>query len=437
MVGSVRWNKPNGQEGEDDESKLFKSVSLCAAGRCRLDPRWHKVSDYSVLYLKHPALRDLPVDPNTVCFWATENIELLDLHEREEGRDENNSDHWNKNNSPSSLDSFCQEEPKTRNLKHQQAAFTFRVDLPADIPHSLSASSCRYFYAVIVRLELNDYGNAATNKPLWLQVPFTVLTRADFNSTSPSLSSVPFGPSGGRVQLGTSQSAVAHSSGFSCPIVTATELHQIEGQLTVHRHGAALFRRRYHGDLQYLQTMRVADPSGRPVGILTMIGANMLYPGSRLTLKFDYPKSASSSQFGGNDNKNSNLSEWLPCYQVSACLQGEEFAIQKDGTRRRARTHHFQTAHEIVDDCTECACLNLLLPVDAPCSVRTDVLEISVVCLIDIIVEATTQQGKDPGFRNLRLEIPCRVQHAALGSDCKEEEDEVSDKVAFPLQNQT
>jgi hypothetical protein len=54
---------------------------------------------------------------------------------------------------------------------------------------------------------------------------------------------------------------------------------------------------------------------------------------------------------------------------------------------------------------TECVPLTLILPETAPCSIATPHVEIAVQCLVDIaILHAKT-------FRNLRLEIPCRVQH--------------------------
>ena len=156
--------------------------------------------------------------------------------------------------------------------------------------------------------------------------------------------------------------------------------------------------------------MRVADPAGQPVGILTMIGVSSLCPGSRCMLKLDFPMQQIQSS-------------WVPCFQISACLQGEEFAIYKDGSRRRASVLLLDTAHQVVDPvCTECVCLDLILPHDAPCSMQTDLCEISTKCLVDITVGTTTGGAK---YNNLRLEIPCNVVHAVQGSECEEDQEEL------------
>jgi hypothetical protein len=192
---------------------------------------------------------------------------------------------------------------------------------------------------------------------------------------------------------------MAHSSGLPCHL-TATELHKLDGQLTVQRHGAALYRNLSRHHLQRdVQTVTVSDPvTGRTACVLTLSGANALHPGSRLSLKFDFPVRGDSSDGSG----------WIPCYQVSACLQGQEAALTGTGSRKRARTHLFHAEHEAVDPAaTECVCLDLLLPLTAPCCVRTAHVEISVQCLIDIAVG----NAAGSGYRNLRLEIPCHVSH--------------------------
>jgi hypothetical protein len=114
---------------------------------------------------------------------------------------------------------------------------------------------------------------------------------------------------------------------------------------------------------------------------------------------------------------------------VSACLQGEEVSISRSGARKRTRRHLFDTAYEELDpETVECVTLNLVLPTSAPCSILTDMLEISVQCLIDIAIAST----KGDEYRNLRLEIPCQVQHGIFDWERNgEDNDDSPGKRAF------
>jgi hypothetical protein len=395
---------------------LLDSLSWMVIGRCRLDPRWHKDSNYQKAFDKRSApVQDLPA--NTVCFWSTEPIELLDLKERAEGRWEDVKPKpihlpGRKRSLKSSTSSESSFGSNLVFLEDQQLAFTFRFDLPSDLPHSVSATSCRYTYTILLCMRPNAALNAV-EKLTWIEVPLRVLTA---DNPDPMSSAPPHA-------LATSQGqAVAHSSGLACHL-TASELHQPTGQLTVHRHGAALFRHVRRHDPRHLQTMRIADPeSDLNVCVLTIVGASRLSPGSRLVLKLDFPRrqAASAANVGGGD--------WLSCYQASACLQGEEVVIQLNGSRKKARSLLLATAHERIDPvCTECACLPLMLPLDAPCSIQTNILEIS----ISIRVDITVGNAKGDGYRNLQLEIPCRVVHGTSAYEEQENEGEEERPRAF------
>jgi hypothetical protein len=401
---------------------LLDSLSWMVVGRCRLDPRWHTVSDYKKAFDKRPPhFQDLPsVDPNTVCFWSTEPIELLDLKERTEGRWEDvKPKPIHLPGRKRSLKGYASSESSFDSnlvfLEDQQLAFTFRFELPSDLPHSVSCTSCRYTYTVLLCMRPKNNLNTK-HKFQWMEAPLRVLT-ADNPDPMPSALSTT------REQHAhvTSQAQVmAHSSGLTCHL-TASELHQPTGQLTVHRHGAALFRHVRRRDQRHLQTMRIADPaSDQAVCVLTIVGASRLSPGSRLILKLDFPRRQSSSSNGGGD--------WLSCYQASACLQGEEVAIHMNGSRKKARSLLLATAHERIDPvCTECACLPLMLPLDAPCSIQTSILEISISIRVDITVGNATGDG----YRNLQLEIPCRVMHGTSAYEEQENDGEEERPRAF------
>lgn len=139
--------------------------------------------------------------------------------------------------------------------------------------------------------------------------------------------------------------------------------------------------------------MRVSNARGQPVCVLTVVGAAKLTPGSRIHLQWDFPERISASK------------EWIPCYQVSACLAGEEYAIYEDGKTTRTQSYVFDTCHEWVDPgMTHRVSKTLLLSMDAPCSLYTDVMELFIRCQIDITVR---ENGNE--YNNLRLELPCQV----------------------------
>lgn len=387
----------------------LESLSWIVVGQCRLDPRWHNVGNYQKLFDTKPTpYKDLPTDPNTVCFWSTEPIELLELKERQQGRWEDVKPKpihlaGRKSSLKTHASSVSSFDSNSISLEDQQLAFSFRFDLPSDLPHSVSATSCRYSYSILLRVQ---YKTTPKRKPHWIRVPLTVLTADNPDPTTT--------PPPAHTAIPTSQAqAVAHSSGLPCHL-TASELHQPAGQLTVHRHGAALFRHVRRNDPRHLQTMRVADPaSSKPVCVLTIVGSSRLSPGSRVVLKLDFPRRSASDATG--------VGNWLPCYQAAACLQGEEVAIYVNGTRKKARSLLLATAHERIDPvCTECACLPLMLPLDTPCCIQTNILEIS----LSIRVDITVSNAKGDGYRNLQLEIPVKVMHGTMAYEEQEDDDE-------------
>jgi hypothetical protein len=389
LVGTVRVT----HDAEASPREDLRSLEICVLGRCRLDPRWHNVREYQDIQLvaKNSLLWGLEHDKSTVCFWATQPIDLLLYHERIPGR-------WDDvKPKPILLEEEDVSNISLENLplEDQQLSFTFQLQLPSTLPHSMLGTSCRYFYAIVVKVV-----SKAQKKASWLQIPFMVLTKhPDLQHDDTVEDSIGLS----KFRLATLH-AMAHSSGLPCA-VTATELHRPGGALTVNRHGASLYRHVRRDDPRHLQTLRVADPSGAPVCVLTVFGAHPLHPGSRLILKFDFPLSHN----------------WVPCHQVSACLQGEEVAIRRDGTCRRARSHLFDSAHEYVDHgCTERVALHLMIPLDAPCTIKTDAVSISIRCLVDI----SLQQGSNTtDFQNLRLELPCEVTHGMAAYETDEADD--------------
>jgi hypothetical protein len=391
VVGTVRLVANNA----DLHPRLcFESAELYVKGSCKIDSRWHNVDEYRMLYGSHPHFDDHEQtewklkQENTVCFWATNVISLLDLEERRGG-------HW-KDVKPKPIKisksvSSKFEAEKTEPfddamdlLDQKQLTFTFRADLPADVPHSTSLTCCRYTYSVIVSVK------TSSGKSILVNLPFTVLTPMNGYSNMET--------STGRVKLG-SCLAMAHSAGLPFHI-TIDEIHQPKGQVTVNRHTSLKAKSRD------VQTLRVADLHGTPCCVLTAIGSACMNPGGRVMFHLDFPISSDT---------------WLPCHQVSACLQGQEVAMYEDKTQHRARSYIFDTHIETVEfGYTERLSFTLLLPLDCPCSLQTDLVKIEISCGLDLAVD-------DPkgGLTNLRLELPIKVVHAPAADEMQRDEDEV------------
>jgi hypothetical protein len=330
--------------------------------------------------------QNLPMPPNTAAFWASNSIELMDLQERTKAS-------W-KDTQPKAIILPGKSESEQNGLRHskeescipledQHMAFSFRVNLPSNAPHTLIATSCRYYYTITLRFRTND-----TEEYSWMHVPVMVLTTIP-NARQPDLDLPPL-------------QAMAHSSGLPVSL-TATELNQLDGQYSVNR----------DTEPTSIQSTHVRDlNSGRPACFLTILGAGKMCPGSTLVLKLDFPSP---------HHRHESTNPWIPCYSASACLEGEEWAI---GTsRKRAKKHLFCTAHQAIDpDTTECTSLRLHLPISAPCSIQTDSIEINIRCIVDIAVGTPSGDG----FRNLHLEIPCQVTHALSDWERPDDEDDES-----------
>lgn len=368
--------------------ELLQSVVVYSAGFCRIDPRWHNVSDYTKIYgTVHPMLQMLYSEKQfeeellktnmqagewsheTVCFWATNGLELLELNERTGGE-------WD--------------------FSEDMLAFTFRVDIPLDLPHSINAATCRYYYSADVLIKTKT-------KQQVIKTPFLVWANPDFQYKKPSKQNMIIS---GRVKIATCQ-GMAHSIGLPCHL-TASEIHRPRGQMTV------ALPQHNRGISSDVQTLKVSNTNGHPVCIMTVVGVSKLTRGSRVHLHWDFPETISASK------------DWIPCHQVSACLMGEEFAVYEDGTTKRSQAFVFDTCHEWVDPgVTHRVSKTLLLSMDAPCNLYTDVMEMSVQCRVDIVIK---ENGE---YNNLRIDLPCQVVHS-FGSQDQDIFDQAENKI-MPL----
>eukprot|EP00536_Pseudo-nitzschia_multiseries_P006319 jgi/Psemu1/192809/e_gw1.132.23.1 len=483
---------------------ILESVTVYAAGFCKIDSRWHDYKSYTKIYGKeHPFIRQLQQGNNegdgnegrfdsdlleqsedTVCFWATNGMEALDLPERLAGRRWNNSetdfqrglggddddDDDDGNNKYKDKDKDKDNgDTIDASIHNDILAFTFRVDIPSDLPHSVYATTCRYFYTANILVK------TATQQQI-LKRSFQVVTPAS-NSHSGEEDDHD-DPTRTRARARTSARVkfghcvgLAHSSGLPCHL-SATEINRPKGQLVVVQNQCLVQQYQHNNDVQ---TLRVSNASGRPVCILTVIGSQTLSPGSRVHLQWDFPNEFEGPQTqkkngneknndneknngdlnDNNNNSNNNPDEyWIPCHQVCACLQGEEYAVYEDGTKKRTQSFLFDTCHEwveagVTDRVSKTLWLNSSSGDGAdgnsshyeggapPCDLKTDVMEVSTWCRVDITVREREQETANAntnggGYHNLTLRIPCKVRDGSSYS-WKQEEQERMEQQVQPL----
>ena len=165
VVGTIRLV---GKQDVDPRA-WFQSAEVYCAGRCKVDDRWHNPEIYKKLYGVHPHLKEcMEVESkaclaeDTVCFWATNVLDLLELEERTVGRWEDVNPKALVENSGllHDCEAAAYEDNPTEGstqdelpLESKQLAFTFRVDLPLDIPHSAVAMCVRYSYSAVVSIK--------------------------------------------------------------------------------------------------------------------------------------------------------------------------------------------------------------------------------------------------------------------------------------------
>jgi len=394
---------------------------------------------------------------NTVCFWATNGMEALDLPERREGRRWINSEtdfqrglHYDDDTvggdsqHSTTHDDYSDHDAPTR---HDILAFTFRVDIPSDLPHSVHATTCRYFYTANILVK------TATQQQI-LKRSFQVVTPAKNSNGGRELNHDDLARTSARVKFGYCV-GLAHSNGLPCHLST-TEIHRPKGQLVVVQNHCLAQQYQHNTDVQ---TLRISNAVGRPVCILTVIGSQSLSPGARVHLQWDFPKEfrqdrchdvALHTQKAQNDSScddHNRNDHWIPCHLVCACLQGEEFAIFEDGSKKRTQSFLFDTCHEWVEPgSTDRISKTLWLSSSnsdeiegntslfeggtPPCDLKTDVMEVSTWCQVDITIrEQNISSGSNDGYNNLSLRIPCRVRHSSSLNDQQEEQDMMEQQV--------
>ena len=446
VVGTIVIEQSQDRSENDEVAtslrSLLESVTVYVAGYCKIDARWHDCSNYTKIYGNtHPQLRPLKekFDNNllnqkddTICFWATNGMEALNLSERSDGRlwknnetdfqsglrdDDDEADGEDTSNSGVIEHEHNSETNDDDRINRDILAFTFRVDIPEDLPHSVHATTCRYFYSAHVLVKTAMEQRVLKRDFRVISSTNTPNHNEQQHQTNTTNTRVKFGNCFG----------LAHSNGLPCHL-SVTEIHRPKGQLVVVQNHCLVLQYHRNNDIK---TLKVTNTSGQSVCVLTIIGSQSLCPGSCVRLQWDFP----------NDHTN----DWVPCHQVCACLQGEEFAIYEDDSKKRTQSFLFDTCHEWVDPgVTDRVSKTLWLSsssdggngntshFEVPCDLKTDVMEVSTWCQVDITVGEQNNNGakeSSGGYQNLSLQIPCRVKIKNSTNDQQEEYERMEEQV--------
>jgi len=434
----------------------LESLQIYVAGRSRLDSRWHDIGQITKMYGTHPCHDELPPwvepfaedccfgsssrnvvdesqvekensdyaknrrDSHSICFWSTnvltlwrngrheggvpvvkdrpinplmvENREALQMHGSEwfkrandfvdRVQDYDGDFEYDDESSISEYNSCSdrQEESKEDRFKKNEEIipdgasqrrpqyFTFRVDLPGDIAPTVNAVCCRYFYSVVLFVKTKG------GKSIVLQAPFNVVaSKKDWNTGEEGKNKTQTKISIGAIH------ALAHERPDLIPL-----------KLSYKAEPWSISVRRSHSGWDTTNTKLIElEEGGHKCGTLCIIGGGIMVPGDEISLQFVFSRESCR----------------LPCYQVSACLQGEEFAIGVNGTRKKSRTFVFSSDSEKVYSETDSVSLGLSLPLTAPTSILTDFVARTILCKVDVTVRTPGMKS----YRFLTVQFPCRV----------------------------
>jgi hypothetical protein len=276
--------------------------------------------------------------------------------------------------------------------------FTFRANLSEDLVPTVNAVCARYFYSAVV------YARTVEGKSIVVQTPFTVVTP----SKSSTRTLIGNGNGNKTLNHGSTKTMIsigaihglAHTRPYLVPLSITYKAEP--WSISVKRS-----QRTGTYDSSNIQSIAIEE-GGYTCGTLKIIGGGLTTPGNTISLQFEFAKEESLNDAAANAD--SIAVSVLPCYQVSACLQGEEYAIGVHGNKKKCRSYVFDTDDEkIHPDATSSASLLLNVPAHCPITISTDFVEICITCRIDLTVKTP---GSD-SYRFLTVQFPCQVVQSA------------------------
>lgn len=177
----------------------------------------------------------------------------------------------------------------------------------------------------------------------------------------------------------------------------------------------SVLRKRYGFDASTNHKTITVEENGCICGWLTIVGGGQMAPGDCIGLQFAV--ATPSDEY-----------DTLPCYQVSACLQGAEYAININHDKSKCRSYVFDTDFErLYPGASSLISLSLNLPEHCPVTISTDFVEICVTCRIDFTVKARNSSS----FRFLTVEFPCSVVYPTMDEEFDEDH-----RLSVTLENQ-
>ncbi|KAL3816512.1 hypothetical protein ACHAXA_001905 [Cyclostephanos tholiformis] len=303
-------------------------------------------------------------------------------------------------------------------LDQIQVVISFRANLPPDVPPTMSTECVKYFYTAVLLVTTADGEFLVTH------CQFLVLV-SNLQSCQPSHQN-----SLTRVHIGELH-AMAHSVALPIYISSTEASNANPPQLKVEPSSPACDIVSRRTAEQRTSTHRIQDREGCYCGSMTLIGiGGPLVPGTRLGIRVQFPIF--------EDNEISIRPGIIPCHRVCCALVGEEYAIfegsvtrtvgnnlQKGKKRVKTRSYVFDSRYELVEfGYTEAISMALVLPLDCPVTVMTDLVEVTVTLKMEFTVGRLGIEGSDIGmqtkdhneFKVIGVDLPCRVVHGKEGS---------------------
>ncbi len=251
-------------------------------------------------------------------------------------------------------------------------------------------------------------------------------------------------PSSTRVHIGDLH-AIAHSVALPTYVSSTEASDATPSQLTVVSNPPACDIVSRHTAEQRTSTHRIQDERGCFCGLVTLVGVGgPLVPGTRLGVRVQFPL------FGDDDIANG--ANVIPCHRVCCALVGDEYAVFEGSStssttgsdnvpmmgkkRVKTRSYVFDSAYELMEfGYTEAVSMGLVLPLDCPVTVKTDLVEVIVNLKVEftvsshVIASDEVVGSSEREFNTIRMDLPCEVIH------CSEEdraEDEGEGEIVVP-----
>jgi hypothetical protein len=186
-------------------------------------------------------------------------------------------------------------------------ALTFRLNLPEDVPPTITAECVKYFYSAVLVVTTTD------EDIIIMDYPFAVLTRNSSNTITRPQSRH---SSSTRVHIGELY-AMAHSSFLPCKLSPIEALGDKQLHVLANPPACSIVSRMTAE--RRTSTHRLQNENGSLCAWLTLVGVGgPIAPGTRLGMIVRFPTVAD------NDVGESGI---VPCHRVCCALVGEEYAL--------------------------------------------------------------------------------------------------------------